>query len=138
MKGYWNRDPETKNAFHKDGWFRTGDIGYMQDDGFFKIIDRKKDMILVSGFNVYPNEIEEVVAELEGIVEVAAIGVPDDKSTEAVKLFVVKNSDQITEETIREHCKKYLTKYKIPKHIEFKEELPKTNVGKILRRKLRE
>ncbi|MFC2125825.1 AMP-binding protein, partial [Bacteroidota bacterium] len=129
MKGYWNRDPETKNAFHEGGWFRTGDIGFMKEDGYFKIIDRKKDMILVSGFNVYPNEIEDVVAEIEGIAEVAAIGVPDEKSSEAVKLFVVKNKDSVTEEVILEHCRKNLTKYKIPKHIEFRDELPKTNVG---------
>lgn len=138
MKSYWNRDEETKNAFHEGGWFRTGDIGFMQKDGFFKIIDRIKDMIIVSGFNVYPNEIEDVVSEIDGVVEVAAIGVPDEKSSEVVKLYVVRNNEDVSEEVILEYCRKNLTKYKIPKYIKFATELPKTNVGKILRRKLRE
>jgi len=137
MKGYWNREEETKNAFHGD-WFRTGDIGMMLEDGFFKIVDRKKDMILVSGFNVYPNEIEEVVAQLDGVLEVAAIGIPNEKTSEAVKLFIVKNDTDLSEEAIIQHCKENLTKYKIPRQIEFLEELPKSNVGKIIRRILRE
>jgi long-chain acyl-CoA synthetase len=137
MKGYWNREEETKNAFHGD-WFRTGDIGMMLEDGFFKIVDRKKDMILVSGFNVYPNEIEEVVAQLDGVLEVAAIGIPDEKTSEAVKLFIVKKGSDLSEEVVIRHCKENLTKYKIPRQIEFLEELPKSNVGKIIRRILRE
>ncbi len=138
MKGYWNRETDTKNAFFEGNWFRTGDIGLIDNDGFFKIIDRKKDMILVSGFNVYPNEIEEVVSQLDGIQEVAAIGVPDEKSSEAVKLYVVRKDPAITPEKIIKHCRENLTNYKIPKKIEFVEELPKSNVGKILRRILRE
>jgi long-chain acyl-CoA synthetase len=138
MKGYWNRENDTKNAFFEGNWFRTGDIGLMDEAGFFKIIDRKKDMILVSGFNVYPNEIEEVVSQLDGVLEVAAIGIPDEKSSEAVKLFVVRKDNNLTIEKIIDHCRENLTKYKIPKKIEFVEELPKSNVGKILRRLLRE
>jgi long-chain acyl-CoA synthetase len=138
MKGYWNKEEETKSVFFNDEWFRTGDIGLMDKDGFFKIIDRKKDMILVSGFNVYPNEIEEVVSQLEGIMDVAAIGIPDDKTSEAVKLFVVSSDAELTPVKIMQHCKENLTKYKIPKQIEFVKDLPKSNVGKILRRILRE
>jgi long-chain acyl-CoA synthetase len=138
MKGYWNKEEETKNVFFNDEWFRTGDIGLLNEDGFFNIIDRKKDMILVSGFNVYPNEIEEVVSKLEGVLDVAAIGIPDEKSSEAVKLFVVSGNADLTSEKILQHCKKNLTHYKIPKHIEFVKDLPKSNVGKILRRILRE
>lgn len=137
MKGYWNRDEETKETFHADGWFRTGDIGIMEPDGFFKIVDRKKDMILVSGFNVYPNEVEDVVAGHEGVLEVAVIGVPDAKSTEAVKAFVVKKSPSLTVDDIRSYCKENLAGYKVPKHIEFREELPKSNIGKILRKDLK-
>jgi long-chain acyl-CoA synthetase len=110
----------------------------MQPDGFFKIVDRKKDMILVSGFNVFPNEIEEVVSQCPGVLEVACIGVPDDKSTEAVKIFVVKKDPNLTEEVVRDFCKENLTGYKCPKHVEFRDDLPKTNVGKILRRELRD
>jgi long-chain acyl-CoA synthetase len=138
MKGYWNRENDTKNAFFEGNWFRTGDIGVMDEDGFFKIIDRKKDMILVSGFNVYPNEIEEVVSQLDGIREVAAIGIPDERSSEAVKLYVVRKDPDLSTEKIIKHCRDNLTNYKIPKKIEFVEELPKSNVGKILRRILRE
>ena len=138
MKGYWNKEPETKNAFFNEIWFRTGDIGLMDEDGFFKIIDRRKDMILVSGFNVYPNEIEEVVSQLEGIQEVAAVGIPDEKSSEAVKLFIIRNDPSLTLEKVLHHCKENLTNYKIPKQIEFVEDLPKSNIGKILRRLLRE
>ena len=138
MRGYWNREEETKKTFFPDGALRTGDIAIMTDDGFFKIVDRLKDMILVSGFNVYPNEIEDVVAGHPKVLEVAAVGVPDPKSTEAVKLFVVKSDPSLTEEELREFCKEEFTGYKRPKHIEFRDDLPKTNVGKILRRELRE
>lgn len=138
MKGYYNRPEETSKTISTDGWLRTGDIGLMQADGFFKIVDRKKDMILVSGFNVYPNEIEDVLAMHPKILEVAAIGVPDEKSTEAVKVFIVKKDQSLTENEVREYCKEQFTGYKKPKHIAFRDELPKTNVGKILRRALRE
>lgn len=138
MKGYWNREDETKNAFHSGGWFKTGDIGTMQEDGFFTIVDRKKDMILVSGFNVYPNEVEDVVVQVDGVVEAAAIGIPDERSSEIVKLFVVRRDDSITEKVILEYCRENLTKYKIPRQIEFVKDLPKSNVGKILRRVLKE
>ena len=137
MKGYWNREEDTKKAFYGD-WFKTGDIGIMLDDGFFKIVDRKKDMILVSGFNVYPNEIEDVVVQHEGVMEVAAIGVPDEKTGEAVKLYITKKDPKLTMEDVIQHCRLNLTKYKIPKQIEFIDELPKSNVGKIIRRILRE
>jgi len=138
MKGYYNRPEETRKTISTDGWLRTGDIGLMQADGFFKIVDRKKDMILVSGFNVYPNEIEDVLAMHPKILEVAAIGVPDEKSTEAVKVFIVKKDKSLTEKEVREYCTEQFTGYKKPKHIVFREELPKTNVGKILRRALRD
>ncbi|MEM1378141.1 MAG: long-chain-fatty-acid--CoA ligase [Pseudomonadota bacterium] len=137
MAGYWNRPDETAKVMTKDGYFRSGDMGFMNEGGFTKIVDRKKDMILVSGFNVYPNEIEEVAAGCEGVVEAAAVGVPDDHSGEVVKLFVVRNDDGVTEEAIKAHCAENLTNYKRPKYIEFRDELPKTNVGKILRRELR-
>ncbi len=137
MSGYWQRPEETKATFFGD-WFRTGDIGMMQADGFFKIVDRKKDMILVSGFNVYPNEIEEVIVAHDKVLEVAAIGVPDEKTTEAVKVFIVKKDASLTEDEVMECCKAGLTNYKRPKHIEFIDELPKSNVGKIIRRLLRE
>ena len=117
---------------------RTGDIGRMDDDGYFYIEDRKKDMILVSGFNVYPNEIENVIVELDGVLEAAAIGVPDERSGEAVKVFVVRKDDSVTEQDILDHCRKNLTGYKRPRLVEFRDELPKTNVGKILRRALRD
>ncbi|PWJ44066.1 long-chain acyl-CoA synthetase [Sediminitomix flava] len=138
MKGYWKREEETAKVFHKDDWLRTGDIAVMDEDGYFRIVDRKKDMINVSGFNVYPNEIEDVVALHPNVLEVAAIGIPDEKSSEAVKLFVVKKEDYLTTEELKAYCKENLTGYKVPKHYEFTEELPKTNVGKILRRKLKE
>ncbi|MDP4710557.1 MAG: AMP-binding protein [Saprospiraceae bacterium] len=137
MKGYYNR-PEATAETIKDGWLCTGDIGLMEDDGFFRIVDRKKDMILVSGFNVYPNEIEETLASHPKVLEVAAIGVPDDKSGEVVKVFVVKKDNSLSESEILNYCKENLTGYKIPKQIEFRAELPKTNVGKILRRSLRD
>ncbi|WP_407178255.1 long-chain fatty acid--CoA ligase [Bradyrhizobium sp. STM 3562] len=138
MSGYWNRPDETAKVMTADGYFRTGDIGVMGPDGFVKIVDRKKDMILVSGFNVYPNEIEEVIASHPGVLECAVIGIPDEKSGEAVKAFVVKKDPNVTAEDIVEFCHSQLTNYKVPKHIEFRTNLPKTNVGKILRRQLRE
>lgn len=137
MKGYWNRDDETAKVMSKDGFFRSGDMGFMDEAGYVKIVDRKKDMILVSGFNVYPNEIEEVVVEHPGVLEAAAVGVPDEKSGEVPKIFVVKKDDKVTAEEIIEFTKDKLTAYKRPKHVEFRKELPKTNVGKILRRELR-
>jgi long-chain acyl-CoA synthetase len=121
-----------------DGWFKTGDIGVMDERGYFKIVDRKKDMILVSGFNVYPNEVEDVVAQLDGVLECAVVGVPDQHSGEAVKLIVVKKNPALTEEHVRDYCKSRLTGYKQPKVVEFRDELPKTPVGKILRRELRD
>ncbi|MGH8690673.1 MAG: long-chain-fatty-acid--CoA ligase [Burkholderiales bacterium] len=138
MKGYWQRPDETAKVLGKDGFLHTGDIGVMDEKGFVRIVDRKKDMILVSGFNVYPNEIEQVVAMHPGVLEVAAIGVPDEHSGEVPKIFVVKKDPQLTEQDLLEHCKKELTGYKRPKYVEFRSELPKTNVGKILRRALRE
>jgi long-chain acyl-CoA synthetase len=138
MKGYWQRPDETAKSITPDGWLRTGDIGKMDERGFFYIVDRKKDMILVSGFNVYPNEIEDVVATHPGVLEVAAVGVPDDKSGEAVKLVIVKKDPNLTIDDVKAHCKAQLTGYKQPKIIEFRTELPKTNVGKILRRELRD
>lgn len=137
MKGYWQR-PESTAESIKDGWLRTGDIGIMHPDGFFQIVDRKKDMILVSGFNVYPNEIEDVLAMHPKVLESAAIGVPDEKSGETVKVFIVKKDNSLTEEEIIEHCRANLTGYKVPKKVVFKKELPKSNVGKILRRELRD
>jgi long-chain acyl-CoA synthetase len=138
MKGYWQRPEETAKVITEDGWLRTGDVAMMTPDGFFKIVDRKKDMILVSGFNVFPNEIEDVVAHHPKVLEVAVIGVPDAKSTEAVKMFVVKSDPSLTEEELRAFCAEELTGYKRPRHIEFRDELPKSNVGKILRRELRD
>jgi long-chain acyl-CoA synthetase len=138
MKGYWQRPEETAKVLGADGWLHTGDIAKMDERGYFYIVDRKKDMILVSGFNVYPNEIEDVIAQCPGVLEVAAVGVPDEKSGEAVKVVIVKKDPALTAETVREHCKKNLTGYKLPKIIEFRDSLPKTNVGKILRRELRE
>jgi long-chain acyl-CoA synthetase len=138
MAGYWNRPDETAKVMTADGYFRTGDIGVMGPDGFIKIVDRKKDMILVSGFNVYPNEVEEVIANHPGVLECAVIGVPDEKSGEAVKAFVVKRDPNVTAEDIIRFCHGQLTNYKVPRHIEFRTTLPKTNVGKILRRQLRD
>jgi long-chain acyl-CoA synthetase len=138
MKGYWQRADETAKVMGRDGFLYTGDIGVMDDKGFVTIVDRKKDMILVSGFNVYPNEIEQVVAMHPGVLECAAIGVIDEHSGEVPKVFVVKKDPNLTEQDVLEHCKKELTGYKRPKYVEFRAELPKTNVGKILRRALRE
>ncbi|MEY3951669.1 MAG: long-chain acyl-CoA synthetase [Pseudomonadota bacterium] len=136
--GYWNQPEETAKIFTPDGFFKTGDMGYMDENGFVFIVDRKKDMILVSGFNVYPNEIEEVVAEHPGVQEVAAVGVPDTQTGEAVKIFIVRKDPTLTEGSLLAHCRERLTNYKVPRQIEFRTELPKTNVGKILRRALRE
>ncbi len=138
MKGYWQRPDETAKVIGPDGFLHTGDIGVMDDKGFIRIVDRKKDMILVSGFNVYPNEIEQVVAMMPGVLEVAAIGVPDEHSGEVPKLFIVKKDPSLTEAQVLEYCKGQLTGYKRPKYVEFRAELPKTNVGKILRRALRD
>lgn len=137
MKGYWNRDDETAKVMTADGFFKTGDIALMTPEGYVKIVDRKKDMILVSGFNVYPNEIEEVACLHPEVFEAAAVGVPDEKSGEIVKLFVVKKNPALTTEEVLRHCRTSLTSYKTPKIVEFRESLPKTNVGKILRRELR-
>jgi long-chain acyl-CoA synthetase len=136
MKGYWNSD--NTNVFFDGNWFRTGDIGVMDKDGFFKIVDRKKDMIKVSGFNVFPNEIENVMAAHPKVLEVAAIGIPDAKSGETIKIFVVKRDQSLTEQELLKYAHENLTNYKVPKKIEFRTELPKTNVGKILRRALKE
>ena len=138
MAGYWQRPDETEKAMTPDGYFKSGDIGILDENGFFKIIDRKKDMILVSGFNVYPNEIEDVVGKMDGVMECACVGVPDDKAGEAVKLVIVKKDPNLTEAQVREYCKTNLTGYKQPKVIEFRADLPKTPVGKILRRELRD
>lgn len=138
MKGYWNCPEETANAMTLDGFLRTGDIAYVNEDGYVFIVDRKKDMILVSGFNVYPNEIEDVIAELDGVSEVAAVGVPDPRSTEAIKVFVVRKDPSLQRRDIIRQCRENLTGYKIPKFVEFRDTLPKSNVGKILRKQLRD
>jgi long-chain acyl-CoA synthetase len=138
MKGYWQKPEETAKVMSKDGAFKTGDIGVMDERGYVTIVDRKKDMILVSGFNVYPNELEQVVSSMPGVLEVAAIGVPDEHSGEVPKLFIVKKDPSLTEEQVMAYCKEQLTGYKRPKYVEFRAELPKTNVGKILRRALRD
>lgn len=138
MQGYYNRPKETAETITEDGWLKTGDVGIMLEDGYLKIVDRIKDMILVSGFNVYPNEIEDVIASHPKVLEVAAIGIPDEKSGEAVKIFIVKKDPSLTEEEIRNFCAENFTNYKRPKLVEFRTELPKTNVGKILRRALRD
>ena len=137
MRGYYNQPAETRSAFTADGFMRTGDIGTMDARGFTKIVDRKKDMINVSGFNVFPNELENVVSLCPGVVECAAIGVPDEKQGEAIKIFIIKNDPTLSEEDVAKYCRQNLTGYKMPKYIEFRDELPKTNVGKILRRELR-
>ncbi|MFK7951862.1 MAG: AMP-binding protein [Ekhidna sp.] len=137
FKGYWNRKEETKNCFI-NGYFKTGDIATMDADGYFKIVDRKKEMILVSGFNVYPNEVEDCIALMDKVLEVGAISVPDPKSTEAVKVYIVKSDESLTEAEVKQHCEENLTGYKQPKHIAFIDELPKSNVGKILRRIIKE
>ncbi len=138
MKGYWNRPEDTAKTLDDEGWLRTGDIAVLQEDGYIRIVDRKKDMIIVSGFNVYPNEVEDVVTGHPDVVEAAVVGVPDDNSGEAIKLFVVARNESLDAETLRAWCKKELAGYKVPKLIEFRDELPKTNVGKVLRRELRD
>jgi long-chain acyl-CoA synthetase len=138
MKGYWHREEETAKVLSADGWLKTGDVAKMDAAGFFRIVDRIKDMILVSGFNVYPNEIESVIAEHEGVLEVGVIGVPDGKRGEVVKAVIVRKNPALTEAEVIEHCRKDLTAYKVPRIVEFRAELPKTNVGKILRRELRD
>jgi long-chain acyl-CoA synthetase len=137
MMGYYNRPDETAKVMTVDGFFKTGDLGFMTEQGFIKIVDRKKDMILVSGFNVYPNELEDVIAQHPKVLESAAIGVPDEKSGEVVKIFVVKKDESLTQDELMKYCRENLTSYKIPKSIEFRKELPKSNVGKILRKDLR-
>jgi long-chain acyl-CoA synthetase len=138
MAGYWQRPDETAKVMTSDGFFRTGDIGTVDERGYFRIVDRKKDMILVSGFNVYPNEIEDLVTQMEGVRECAAIGVPDEKAGEAVKLVIVRGDPALTEAQVRAYCEAHLTGYKRPKLIEFRNDLPKTPVGKVLRRELRD
>ena len=138
MEGYWQRPTETADVMLPGGWLRSGDVGRMDEDGYVFIEDRKKDMILVSGFNVYPNEIENIVVELDGVLEAAAIGLPDERSGEIVKIFVVRKDDSLTEQDILDHCRANLTNYKRPRVVEFRDDLPKTNVGKILRRALRD
>ncbi len=138
MRGYWQRPDETAKVMTKDGFFKSGDIGVMLPNGHVKIVDRKKDMILVSGFNVNPNEIEDVVASCPGVLECAVIGIPDEKSGEAVKLFVVKKEANLTLDAVKTYCRDNLTGYKNPKVIVFRDTLPKSNVGKILRRELRD
>jgi long-chain acyl-CoA synthetase len=137
MTGYYKQPEENAKAFTADGFMRTGDIGIMDDEGFTRIVDRKKDMILVSGFNVFPNELENVISLCPGVIECAAVGVPDEKQGEAIKVFVVRNDPVLTEDDVAKYCRQNLTGYKVPKYIEFREALPKTNVGKILRRELR-
>jgi long-chain acyl-CoA synthetase len=137
MSGYWNRPDETAKVMYADGFFKSGDIGVMDERGQTKIVDRKKDMILVSGFNVYPNEVEDVIAAHPGVLECAAIGVPDAHSGEVVKVFVVKKDPALTEQQLIDYSKDQLAGYKRPKSIEFRTDLPKSNVGKILRRELR-
>ena len=137
MQGYWNREDETASML-RDGWLRTGDIARMDENGLFFIVDRKKDMILVSGFNVYPNEIEDVIATMPQVLEVAAVGVPDEKSGEAVKVVIVRKDPSLTAEMVKAFCRENLTGYKLPRYVEFRNDLPKSNVGKILRRELRD
>jgi len=138
MAGYWQRPDETAKVMTPDGWFKSGDVGIMDERGFFRIVDRKKDMILVSGFNVYPNEVEDVVAKLDGVLECACVGVADAQTGEAVKLVIVKKDPALTEEKVRAWCRENMTGYKQPRVIEFRTDLPKTPVGKILRRELRD
>jgi long-chain acyl-CoA synthetase len=138
MRGYWQRPEETAQVIDAEDWLHTGDMAKMDERGYFYIVDRKKDMILVSGFNVYPNEVEDVIAMMPGVLEVAAVGVPDEKSGEAVKVVIVKKDPSLTAEQVKAHARENLTGYKQPRLVEFRNELPKTNVGKILRRELRE
>jgi len=137
MQGYWQRPDETARVL-RDGWLATGDIARMDEDGYIQIVDRKKDMILVSGFNVYPNEVEAVIAEHAGVADVAVVGVPDDETGEIVLAFVVKKDPSLTEEAVRQHCRQSLTGYKVPRMVVFRTDLPKSNVGKVLRKDLRD
>ena len=137
MAGYYNRPDETAKVMTKDGFFKTGDLGYMNEQGYSKIVDRKKDMILVSGFNVFPNELEDVISQHPQVLECAAIGIPDEKSGEAIKVFIVKKDEGLNKEEVIKFCREQLTSYKVPKIIEFRNDLPKSNVGKILRKDLR-
>jgi len=137
MAGYYNRPDETAKVMTPDGFFKTGDLGFMNEQGYSKIVDRKKDMILVSGFNVYPNELEDVIMQNPKVLECAAIGIPDEKSGEVVKVFIVKKDESLTQDEVMKFCRENLTSYKIPKSIEFRKDLPKSNVGKILRKDLR-
>jgi long-chain acyl-CoA synthetase len=137
MMGYWQRPEATAEAL-QDGWFATGDVAVIQPDAYLRIVDRKKDMIVVSGFNVYPNELEDVLARHPGVLECAAVGVPHASTGESVKMFVVRKDPALTEEAVVAFCREHLTAYKVPKQVEFRDELPKTNVGKILRRELRD
>ena len=138
MLGYWQRPDETAKVMTSEGWFRTGDVAKLRTDGFLQIVDRKKDMIVVSGFNVYPNELEDVLYQHEDVLECAAVGIPDETTGEVIKMFVVSKSGDLTADQVREFCRRSLTAYKVPKVVEFRDELPKTNVGKILRRELRD
>jgi len=138
MLGYWQRPEATADAIDSEGWLHTGDVAVMDENGYFKIVDRLKDMILVSGFNVYPNEIESVIAMMPKVLEVGAIGIPDEHSGEVVKVVIAKKEESLTEADVLAHCKENLTGYKRPKVVQFVDELPKTNVGKILRRELRD
>jgi long-chain acyl-CoA synthetase len=138
MQGYWQRPEATAEAINAEGWFLTGDVAVIQPDGYLKIVDRKKDMIVVSGFNVYPNELEDVVSKHPGVLECAAVGLPDSKNGEVIKMFVVRKDLALTEAELKDFCRTQLTGYKVPRHIEFRDDLPKTNVGKVLRRELRE
>ena len=137
MKGYWNNPAETAKVL-QDGWLKTGDVGHMDARGFFTITDRKKDMILVSGFNVYPNEVEGIIALHPGVLECGVAGVPDAKSGEAVKAVVVRKDPNLTKEALIAHCREHLTGYKLPRHVEFRDALPKSPIGKVLRRELRD
>ena len=137
MVGYYKQEEETRKAFTPDGFMRTGDIGIMDEEGYFRIVDRKKDMIIVSGFNVFPSELENVISLCPGVIECAAIGIPDSMQGEVIKVFVVRSDSMLTEDAVARYCHDNLTGYKRPKYIEFRDELPKSNVGKILRRELR-
>lgn len=138
MLGYWQRPDETSKVMDSEGWFLTGDVAMIRPDGYIQIVDRKKDMIVVSGFNVYPNELEDVLSQHDDVVECAAVGIPDETSGEVIKMFVVSQSGELSADEVREFCRRSLTAYKVPKLVEFKEDLPKSNVGKILRRELRD
>ena len=138
MHGYWQRPDDTRKSMTDDGYLRTGDVAVIQEDGYIRIVDRKKDMIIVSGFNVYPNEVEDVISSHPNVLECAAVGIPDEKSGEAIKVYLVASKEGVTAHQLKEFCRERLTAYKVPRHFEFRTELPKTNVGKVLRRELRD